>query len=283
MLQKNHFRTIVISDVHLGTSASKAKELVRFLKKNTCDTLILNGDIVDGWRLRKSGKWKKKHTRFFRVVIKMIEKIKTEVIYIRGNHDDFLDTIMPFFVGNLSIRKDYVFQSHGKKYYVCHGDVFDSVTTNLKWLAKLGDIGYTFLLWVNKIYNNRRVRKGLPYFSLSQKIKQKVKGAVSYISDFEEELVDLAKAKNCDGVICGHIHHPAIQSYDNILYMNSGDWVESMTALAENEDGEWQIIYYTDLLNQEAREEEQRRAQEKNTAEQMGMLKSGEDTDVIVP
>jgi len=251
MLKPNHFKTIVISDVHLGTKASKAKELVRFLKSNSCDKLILNGDIIDGWRLKKNGKWKKKHTRFFKALIKMMNKFNTEVIYIRGNHDDFLDNMMPLTIGNLSIRKDYIHRSNGKSFYVVHGDVFDTVTTNLKWLAKLGDIGYTFLLWFNKIYNNRRVKKGLPYYSLSQEIKQRVKSAVSYISSFEKELVQLAKSRNCQGVICGHIHHPDITQYNDISYMNSGDWVESLTALVEHFDGRWEILYYNELTKEE--------------------------------
>jgi len=251
MLKPNHFKTIVISDVHLGTKASKAKELVRFLKTNTSDKLILNGDIIDGWRLKKNGKWEKKHTRFFKVLIKMMNKFNTEVIYIRGNHDDFLDNMMPLSIGNLSIRKDYIHRSNGKSFYVVHGDVFDTVTTNLKWLAKLGDIGYTFLLWFNKIYNNRRVKKGLPYYSLSQEIKQRVKSAVSYISSFEKELVQLAKSRNCQGVICGHIHHPDITQYNDISYMNSGDWVESLTALVEHFDGRWEILYYNELTKEE--------------------------------
>ncbi|HAF29723.1 MAG TPA: UDP-2,3-diacylglucosamine hydrolase [Bacteroidales bacterium] len=251
MIKPNHFKTIVISDVHLGTKASKAKELVRFLKSNTCDKLILNGDIIDGWRLRKNGKWKKKHTRFFKVLMKMIDKFNTEVIYLRGNHDDFLDNIMPLTIGNLTIQKDYILRSNGKNFFVIHGDVFDSITTNLKWLAKLGDIGYTFLLWLNKIYNRRRVKKGLPYYSLSQEIKQRVKTAVSYISSFEQELVKLAKSRNCQGIICGHIHHPDIQMYDDIMYLNSGDWVESLSALVEHENGQWEILYYNELVKEE--------------------------------
>lgn len=180
-----------------------------------------------------------------------MNKFNTEVIYIRGNHDDFLDNMMPLTIGNLSIRKDYIHRSNGKNFYVVHGDVFDTVTTHLKWLAKLGDIGYTFLLWVNKIYNNKRIKKGLPYYSLSQEIKQRVKSAVSYISSFEKELVQLAKSRNCQGVICGHIHHPDITQYGDISYMNSGDWVESLTALVEDFDGRWEILYYNKLTQEE--------------------------------
>lgn len=251
MTDSIHYKTIIVSDIHLGTKGSKAKELVRFLRKNPCEKLILNGDIIDFWQLKKNGKWKKKHTRFFKIVIKMMQKFNTEVIYLRGNHDDLLDNIMPFSIGNLSILPDYYLYSNNKKFWVVHGDIFDSVTTNMKWLAKLGDVGYTFLLWLNKMYNNRRLRKGLPYFSLSQLIKQKVKSAVSYISDFEKELVSLARQRGCDGVICGHIHHPEISNYNGLIYMNSGDWVESLSALAEHPDGRWEIVYYTDFTRQE--------------------------------
>ncbi len=245
---KKHYRTIVISDVHLGTAGSKAKELVKFLKTNTCDRLILNGDIIDGWQLKKNGKWKKAHTRFFKRIIQMIEAHNTEVIYLRGNHDDFLDHLIPFRLGNISIQLDYTLQSNDKKYYVVHGDVFDTVTTNLKWIAKLGDIGYTFLLWLNQRYNNYRLKRGLPYYSLSQAVKAKVKKAVSYISDFENQLSGLAEIKKCDGIICGHIHQPAMKKIGNLEYMNSGDWVESLTALVEDYEGHWEIVYYEDKL-----------------------------------
>lgn len=250
-MQKTHYKTIVVSDVHLGTKNSKAKELVRFIRNNSCDRLILNGDIIDGWQLRKNGKkWKKKHTRFIRLVMKMIEKVDTEIIYVRGNHDDFLDHFIPFSFGNLSIVRDYEFTSNGKQFYVCHGDIFDAITTQFGWIAKLGDVGYTFLLWLNKVYNNRRMRKGLPYYSLSQEIKAKVKSAVSYISDFEKELVKVARHRGCHAVICGHIHHPAIENYDNVLYLNSGDWVESLSALVEDKNGNWSIIYYRDWASE---------------------------------
>ena len=174
----------------------------------------------------------------------MMDEYKTKVIYTRGNHDDFLDQVLPLKIGSLSIVRDYIYESLDKKYYVVHGDVFDSVTTQMKWIAKLGDIGYTFLLWLNKMYNNYRVVRGLPYYSLSQKVKMKVKSAVSYISDYEEKLSELAKAKGCHGVICGHIHHPEIRMIEGIEYLNSGDWVESFSALVEDWDGTWSIVYY---------------------------------------
>jgi UDP-2,3-diacylglucosamine pyrophosphatase LpxH len=241
-----HYKTLVISDVHLGTKGSKAKELVKFLKQCSCDRLILNGDIIDAWQLKKYGTWKRKHTRFFKRILKMIEDYQTEVIYLRGNHDDFLDQVLPFKVGNLTIARDLIIESNGKKFYVVHGDIFDSITTNLKWIAKLGDVGYTFLLWVNSQYNFYRKRKGLPYYSLSQVVKSKVKSAVSFIDDFEKQLTEIAKLKECDGIICGHIHQAALKEINGITYMNSGDWVETMSALAEDENGNWSLVYYAD-------------------------------------
>lgn len=245
---KTRYRTIVLSDIHLGTRTSKAKEVCNFLKHHRSDTLILNGDIIDGWQLKRSGTWKKQHTRFFRIVLKWAARKKTKVIYIRGNHDDFLDQVLPFALGNFSICRDYTHISGTKKYYVVHGDIFDTVTTKLKWIAKLGDVGYTFLLWLNRHYNAYRERRGLPYYSLSQVVKAKVKGAVSFITDFETQLAEVARIKKCDGVICGHIHTPADKMIGEVHYLNSGDWVESLTALVETYEGEWKIIHYAEWL-----------------------------------
>lgn len=243
---KNRCKTIVISDVHLGTHGSKSKELVRFLKQYQCENLILNGDIIDGWQLKKSGKWKRKHTRFFSALLKKIENDGTKVTYLRGNHDDFLDQILPFKMGNLTIQREMIYESAGKKFLIIHGDIFDSITSQFKWIAKLGDIGYTFLLYINRIYNYRRIKKGLPYFSLSQAVKSKVKQAVKYIDDYESQLSEMAKYKDCDGIICGHIHQPAIKEINGITYLNSGDWVESLTALVEDFNGEWSLVYYSE-------------------------------------
>lgn len=244
---KTHYKTLVISDVHLGTKGSKAKEVVRFLKQFSCDNLILNGDIIDGWQLKKSGAWKRKHTRFFNRLLKMINQHHTRVYYLRGNHDDFLDQVLPMQIGNLNILNDMVYESNGKKFFVTHGDIFDSVTTNFRWIAYLGDIGYTFLLWLNRNVNLYRQKKGLPYFSLSQYVKSKVKTAVSYIDQYETELTKMAKAKGCDGIICGHIHKAEIREINGIQYLNSGDWVESLSALAEDHLGNWQLIYYNEI------------------------------------
>lgn len=251
MNKQNFYPTIVISDVHLGTEHSKTSQLANFLRTVNCDTLILNGDIIDGWHLQKGGKgkWKKEHTDLFKIIMKMMENHNTKVVYVRGNHDDFIDHIAPFAFANISIVKDYMHEKNGKKYYVTHGDIFDHITSNMVWLAKLGDIGYTFLLWLNRVYNYYREKKGLDYFSLSQSIKQKVKSAVSYISNYENELVELARSKEVEGIICGHIHQPADKMIDGIHYLNSGDWVETMSALLEHEDGSWEVYIHSEIAH----------------------------------
>lgn len=244
---KTNYKTIIVSDVHLGTKGSKSKEIARFLKQFHCDNLILNGDIIDGWQLKKSGSWKRKHTRFFNRVLKMMESQSTNVYYLRGNHDDFLDQILPLQIGRLQILADMTYESNGKTYFITHGDVFDSITTNLRWIAYLGDVGYTFLLWLNRVVNYYRYKKGLPYFSLSQFVKGKVKQAVSYVDDYETELAKMAKAKGCDGIICGHIHKAENRMIDGVHYLNSGDWVETMSALAEDHEGNWELIYFNQI------------------------------------
>lgn len=240
-MMENHYKTIVISDVHLGSRWSKTNEVARFLKKNSCDTLILCGDIIDGWAILrgKKNKWQRRHTNFMKLILDLSHT--TKIIYVRGNHDDFLDRIMPLNFLNILVVKDYVYTSGEKKFYVLHGDVFDKITSSMSWLAKVGDIGYSLLLWFNKYYNRRRIKKGLPYYSIAREIKNKVKASVSYISDFEDHVVDIARKKGCQGVICGHIHHPEIRQYENILYLNSGDWIESLSALIEDFDGNWNI------------------------------------------
>ncbi|MDD4515544.1 UDP-2,3-diacylglucosamine diphosphatase [Massilibacteroides sp.] len=248
MDRKKYYPTVVVSDIHLGSEHSHTQEVTDFLNSIDCDKLILNGDIIDGWQLQKPGrKWKQEHTRFFKVLMKMMETRNTQIIYVRGNHDDFLDNLAPLTFSNISIVKDYMLEDNGKRYYVTHGDVFDTVTTNMRWLARLGDVGYTFLLWLNKHYNRMREKRGKSYFSLSQAIKHRVKNAVSYISDFEQALVKLARDKKADGVICGHIHRPANMHYGAIHYLNSGDWVESLTALVEDEQGEWSVVDYNNV------------------------------------
>lgn len=244
MQNKLHHKTIVLSDLHLGSKWSKAAEVLDFLRKNSCDTLILCGDIIDGWSILRGNniKWRRIHTNVMKYILFMSET--TKIVYIRGNHDDFLDRIQPLSFANISIVKDYVYESFGKRYLVTHGDEFDDITTNWRWLSKLGDIGYTLLLNLNSFYNKRRSERNLTYRSISSIVKRKIKSSISYIGDYENHLAEVAGKRNCAGVICGHIHHPENKLIGDLLYINSGDWVESLSAATEEYDGTWKIIYY---------------------------------------
>ncbi|MFI3281746.1 MAG: UDP-2,3-diacylglucosamine diphosphatase [Rikenellaceae bacterium] len=238
------YRTIVVSDVHLGSKWSSAKEATRFIQENSCERLILCGDIIDGWAIMRGSreKWKRKHTAFASAVLDA--STDTEVIYIKGNHDDFLDRLVPMQFSNISILTDYTLESaDGKRYFVLHGDLFDNVTTSAKWLSKLGDIGYSTLLMLNRIYNFIRDKRGLPYSSFASNIKQRVKTSVSQMSNFEQNLADLARSKRCQGVICGHIHRPEIKDIGGVTYLNSGDWIDSLSALVEDFEGNWSLIF----------------------------------------
>jgi UDP-2,3-diacylglucosamine pyrophosphatase LpxH len=241
-------RTVIISDVHLGTSDSKARELCHFLRTVRCDKLILNGDIIDGWRLQKGGQWTADHTRVIRIVLKKLEKQGTEVVYLRGNHDDILAKFLPFQFGGLSMVEDYIHEGLHTRYLVLHGDVFDTITKNFVFLSHLGDWGYHALLQINRLYNRWRTWRGKEYWSLSQAIKAKVKSAVSHISNFEDHIAELAEKRGCEGVICGHIHTPADKLIGKVHYLNSGDWVESLTAILEHDDGRLELVEYTKFL-----------------------------------
>jgi UDP-2,3-diacylglucosamine pyrophosphatase LpxH len=245
-----HVRTAILSDVHLGTPDSKAREACHFLRTLRCEKLILNGDIIDAWRLAKGSTWNNEHTRFIRTILKKIEKQGTEVIYLRGNHDDVLSKFLPFAFGSLLIVEDYIHEGVQGRYLVLHGDVFDTVTKNFVFLSHLGDWGYHALLRINRAYNAWREWRGKEYWSLSQAIKARVKQAVNHISNFENHVAELAKLRGCQGAICGHIHTPADKSIDGVHYLNSGDWVESLTAIVEHEDGRFELIDYTTFLRE---------------------------------
>lgn len=246
--EKLSVRTVIISDVHLGTPDCKAREVNHFLRHVRCEKLILNGDIIDGWQLRRGGRWTKAHTRFVRLVLKKIEKRDTEVIYLRGNHDDVLASFLPMQFENLQLVEDYILETPRGRYLVLHGDVFDTITRNFVFLAHLGDWGYRTLLALNRAYNAWRSWRGLEYWSLSKAIKARVKSAVSHISKFEEHLAKLAKDRGCVGVLCGHIHTPADQMIGDIHYLNSGDWVESLTAVVEHHDGRFEVLDFARFL-----------------------------------
>jgi UDP-2,3-diacylglucosamine pyrophosphatase LpxH len=233
------YRTVIMSDLHLGSKASRRDDIIKFLDDIKTDTLILNGDIVDGWALKRGSKWTKKDTRVIRKILKMSET-DTEVVWLRGNHDEFIKDFIPMVLGDIVMAEDYIIQSNGIRYYVFHGDVLDVFITKIKWLAYIGSIGYDIALWINRWYNRWRAFRGLPYYSISKDIKNGIKSATNFINDFEDNAIRLARQKGCDVAICGHIHHPAIIKD----YMNSGDWCENCTALVQLNTGEWEIINY---------------------------------------
>jgi len=274
------FRTVIISDVHLGAPDCQIDAVNEFLKHTHCDTLILNGDIIDGWSLNRQGGWTKKHTRFIRLVLKKIEKKKTDVVYLRGNHDDILDRFLPLYFGRMQIMDRYIHTTAAdKRYLIIHGDAFDAVTQNSKLVAIAGDIGYQGLLKLNRLYNKYRAWRGKEYFSLSKAIKAKTKTIVNYISRFENNVEHFAKKADCTGFICGHIHTAADKMVGDIHYLNSGDWVESNTALVEHESGRMELIDFQDFRQRlTAREAEL----ETERAEQLASLDDEpleEDTD----
>jgi UDP-2,3-diacylglucosamine pyrophosphatase LpxH len=248
VVERKTYKTLVLSDLHLGTRFSKVEQVCDFLSKIDCDRLIFNGDTVDGWQLSKNDYqyWGPSQARFFGIIMKMIEKYGTQVYFLRGNHDDFMDKIIPMQMGPINILKDMEIESNGKKYFVTHGDVFDSITSEMKWMAKLGDVMYNLLLLINVLYNRWQALRGKPYYSFSQAIKNKVKKAVATASDFDCMLADMAKAKGCQGVICGHIHRPEDRIINGIHYLNSGDWVETLSALVEDFEGKWKVLFYKD-------------------------------------
>jgi len=174
----------------------------------------------------------------------MLEKRGTEVVYVRGNHDDILARFLPLEFEGLQIVEQHIHQGVDRRYLVLHGDVLDAVTMNMVWLSHLGDLGYQLLLRINRAYNLWRTWRGQPYYSLSQAIKARVKGAVNFISNFEEQIVALARRHGCTGVLCGHIHSPADKMLGDIHYLNSGDWIESLTALVEHLDGRFELIEF---------------------------------------
>lgn len=251
---KLRFKTVFISDVHLGMPDCKAAQVSHFIRNCLCDKLVLNGDIIDAWHLRRLGGWNKSHTNFLRTVLRKMEKENTSIIYLRGNHDDVLDRFIPIQLENFLITDEHIHKTPLGDYLVVHGDGFDAVTTNHAWLAQLGGLGYNALLRINRIYNGYRRLRGKESFSLSAWVKHKVKSAVSFVGKYEEQLQNLARQRNCKGIICGHIHKPANKLVGDTHYLNSGDWVESLTAIVENLDGTFEVINYDTFCKRTNRE-----------------------------
>ena len=241
------FKTVIISDVHLGTADCKIREVNHFLKYTQCERLILNGDIIDAWKLKQTGYWPKSHTRFVRLILKKLEKKDTDVVYLRGNHDDVLSKFLPIAFEKFCVVEDYIHETPRGKYLVLHVDVFDTITKNFVFLAYIGDWGYTQLMRLNRLYNKWRSWQGKEYYSLSKAVKARVKQAVSHVSHFEEHIARLAKSRGCIGVMCGHIHTAADHMIGDIHYLNSGDWVESLTAIVEHNDGRFELVEFTEF------------------------------------
>ena len=242
------YRSIFISDVHLGTKDCKAEQLNNFLKHNTCNTLYLVGDILDAWKIKQNKwRWKQSHTNVIRRILGHAKR-DTRVVYVLGNHDEFL---RPFLQYNLNFGMVEMHNqiehigADGRHYLVVHGDLFDGITRLAPWISMLGDRAYDFILAVNSKFNWIRHRLGIGYWSLSLYLKQRVKKAVDFIFQFEKNLSAYCKKRGFDGVICGHIHHAEIKDIDGVVYMNDGDWVESCTALVEHHDGRWEIVTWT--------------------------------------
>jgi UDP-2,3-diacylglucosamine pyrophosphatase LpxH len=240
------FRTLFISDVHLGTRGCQADQLLDFLRFHDADTIYLVGDIVDGWQLRTSWYWPQAHNDVVQKVLRKARK-GTRVIYVPGNHDEFLrcDYYGTHF-GGIEVTETAIHDgADGKRYLVIHGDHFDLVVTQARWLALIGGKAYDWAIGANRLFNAVRRRLGFPYWSLSQWLKLKVKNAVNFIGEFEKTLAAEARRRDVDGVICGHIHHAAIHDKLGIRYLNCGDWVESCTAIGEHPDGRFEIITWT--------------------------------------
>ena len=245
--RRRRHRSIWISDIHLGTRGCKADLLLDFLKHNDCDLLYLVGDIVDGWRLSRAWYWNPSHSA---VIDEILHKAAagTRVIYVPGNHDEALRDYVGFCLAGVEIAYEAVHETaDGRKLLVMHGDHFDGVVTYARWLAIAGDRAYALALRLNDLVARVRRHLGMPYWSLSRWLKMQVKNAVEYIGRFEDAVAREAERRGVDGVVCGHIHKAEMRRIGKILYCNDGDWVESCTALAEDQDGKLEIIHWTDL------------------------------------
>jgi len=258
MVIKRKVQLVVISDVHLGTYGCHAKELNRYLKSIEPEILVLNGDIIDIWQFSKYY-WPDSHMKVVQRIFKLLAT-GTKVYYLTGNHDELVRKFGEFSVGNLEIDNKLKLDIDGKKAWIFHGDIFDVTMKHSRWLAKLGAVGYDTLILINGVVNFISSKLGRGKISLSKKIKNSVKSAIKFIGDFEQTATDIAIENGFDYVICGHIHQPVIAQYSNdkgsVLYLNSGDWIENLTAL-EYHNKEWKLFTYaTDYVVQQEDAEE---------------------------
>jgi len=248
VVDRRRYRTIWISDVHLGTRGCNADMLIDFLDHVDSDTLYLVGDIIDGWRLKKKFYWPAAHND---VVWRLLKRARrgTRVVYIPGNHDEVFRQFSGLDFGGVAIRRKAIHETaDGRRLLVLHGDEFDAITLAHRWLAYLGDSAYTILMALNRWVNGARRRLGMPYWSLSKHAKAKVKNAVAFISQFEEVVAHAAGSRGVDGVVCGHIHTAEARKIGGIQYFNDGDWVEGCTALVEHADGQMELLHWADEM-----------------------------------
>ncbi|MGD2082344.1 MAG: UDP-2,3-diacylglucosamine diphosphatase [Chromatiales bacterium] len=250
VLRPLRFRAVWISDVHLGFRGSRAEYLLDFLKSVECEHLYLVGDIIDVWNMRRGVYWPQAHNDVLRAVLGKA-KHGTRVTYVPGNHDEVFRDHVGLQFGNIAIKRTALHQTvDGRRLLILHGDEFDGIMQYSRFLAFLGDRAYVLLLWSNRWLNALRRSLGLGYWSLSAYLKNKVKNAVNYISNFEQAVVRESAEHAADGLICGHIHHAGIRHIDGTLYCNCGDWVESCTALVEHHDGRLEILRWTEQQDQ---------------------------------
>jgi UDP-2,3-diacylglucosamine pyrophosphatase LpxH len=239
------FRTLFLSDIHLGTRGCQAERLAEFLRHHDADTIYLVGDIVDGWQLRSGWHWPQAHNDVLQKLLRKVRK-GTRIVYVPGNHDEFLREYCGMHFGGIEITESTIHVcADGGRYLVIHGDLFDIVIRQARWLALLGDKAYDAAIAANTVCNKIRRQCGLTYWSLSKWAKMKVKNAVSFIGEFERTLAAEARRHGVDGIICGHIHHATIREACGVRYINCGDWVESCTAVAEHADGSFEILEWT--------------------------------------
>lgn len=246
-----HVRTLFLSDLHLGARGCQAEAILEFLRVYEAETIYLVGDIIDGWRLKAAWHWPQAHND---VVQKFLRKVRksTRLIYIPGNHDDFLRAYAGSTFGGIEIHEEFVHTTaDGKRILLLHGDKYDTVVSNVKFIALLGDHAYDFAIFLNRHISRARRSLGLPYWSFSAYAKQKVKRAVNFISAFEKAVVADAKRHGVDAVLCGHIHQPAMSMIDGVQYLNTGDWVESCSAILEHWDGRLELVKWTSAQERE--------------------------------
>jgi len=248
-------RALFISDVHLGTRGCRADLLVDFLRHHSADTIFLVGDIVDGWKLRRAWSWPQSHNDLVQKLLRLARK-GCRIVYIPGNHDELFRDYLGLVLGGITLQDRAVHTTAaGRRLLVLHGDQFDAVILTSKWLARLGAWAYEVMSVLNNGFNRLRRTFGFPYWSLAGFVKHKVKNAVSFIDKYERALLGEARRLGLDGVICGHIHQAELRSVDGLLYCNTGDWVDSCTALAEAADGTLEIISWTELRGPVAKPE----------------------------